>query len=85
MKEINVNTIIKDDNPIMREKSADVQLPLSQEDRELLASLYTYVDESTDPELAQEKGAKAITLGKRILRTETAGLCILSVLMFNAE
>ncbi len=36
-------------------------------------------------ELAQEKGAKAITLGKRILRTETAGLCILSVLMFNAE
>ena len=36
-------------------------------------------------ELAGEMGAKAITLGKRILRTETAGLCVLSVLMFNAE
>lgn len=30
-------------------------------------------------------GVKPITLGKRILRTETAGLCILSVLMFQLE
>jgi len=58
MEEINVNTIIKDDNPIMREKSADVQLPLSMEDRELLTRLYTYVDESTDPELAEQKGLR---------------------------
>ncbi len=35
--------------------------------------------------LAEENRAKAITLGKRILRTETAGLCILSVLMMNFE
>ncbi|MBR6514804.1 MAG: 16S rRNA (uracil(1498)-N(3))-methyltransferase [Clostridia bacterium] len=35
--------------------------------------------------LAGENGAHPITLGKRILRTETAGLCILSVLMMNAE
>lgn len=35
--------------------------------------------------LAQENGAKAITLGKRILRTETAGLTVLSVLMFALE
>lgn len=34
---------------------------------------------------AMEAGAVPLTLGKRILRTETAGLCILSVLMFQLE
>ena len=34
---------------------------------------------------ALEAGAHAITLGRRILRTETAGLAILSVLMFQWE
>ena len=34
---------------------------------------------------ALEAGAHAITLGRRILRTETAGLAILSVLMFQLE
>ena len=35
--------------------------------------------------LASEAGIHPITLGKRILRTETAGLCILSVIMFELE
>lgn len=35
--------------------------------------------------MALEAGAKEITLGKRILRTETAGLAIVSVLMFHLE
>ena len=39
--------------------------------------------EEKEIELAMQQGAKPITLGKRILRTETAGLCILSVLMMN--
>ena len=34
---------------------------------------------------AMEAGAKPVTLGKRILRTETAGLTILSILMFELE
>ncbi len=34
---------------------------------------------------AMEAGLRPITLGRRILRTETAGLCILSVLMFRLE
>ena len=41
--------------------------------------------EREEIEYAMENGAKAITLGKRILRTETAGLTTLSVLMFHLE
>ena len=36
-------------------------------------------------ELAKKYGVEPITLGKRILRTETAGLTILSVIMFELE
>lgn len=36
-------------------------------------------------ELALESGIRPVSLGKRILRTETAGLAILSVLMFSLE
>lgn len=41
--------------------------------------------EKEEVEAAIDSGAKAITLGKRILRTETAGLTTLSVLMFHLE
>ena len=41
--------------------------------------------ERAEVEQAMEAGAKPITLGKRILRTETAGLTILSILMFELE
>ncbi len=42
--------------------------------------------EEAEVELAVKKAnAKAITLGKRILRTETAGLTVLSILMFTLE
>ena len=34
---------------------------------------------------AQQAGAEPVTLGRRILRTETAGLCILSALMLHLE
>lgn len=36
-------------------------------------------------ELAMSMGAKCITLGNRILRTETAGLAILSIIMFEID
>ena len=36
-------------------------------------------------EILKDKGSRIITLGHRILRTETAGLAILSILMFNIE
>lgn len=41
--------------------------------------------EDSEIELAESFGAKQITLGKRILRTETAGPAILSVLAFQLE
>jgi len=33
----------------------------------------------------QEKGAKIVTLGKRILRTETVSLNVLSIIMYELE
>ena len=41
--------------------------------------------EKAEVEQSMEAGFVPVTLGKRILRTETAGLCILSVLMFQLE
>lgn len=41
--------------------------------------------EEDEVERAIESGAHSITLGKRILRTETAGLAILSILMYHLE
>lgn len=41
--------------------------------------------EKAEVEQAMEMGAEPITLGKRILRTETAGLTILSILMYHLE
>lgn len=41
--------------------------------------------EVSEIESAVQKGVYPVTLGKRILRTETAGLAILSVLMFQLE
>lgn len=41
-------------------------------------------DES-EIEMARELGMQPVSLGKRILRTETAGLAILSILMFELE
>ena len=41
--------------------------------------------EEEEVALAMKNGANPVTLGKRILRTETAGLTMLSVLMFHLE
>lgn len=41
--------------------------------------------EQDEVDFAKAAGITDMTLGKRILRTETAGLCILSVLMFQLD
>ncbi|MCI5774178.1 MAG: peptide deformylase [Erysipelotrichaceae bacterium] len=66
---INQQTIIKDTDPKIREKSLPVQLPLSKEDEALMKDLYTYVKESIDPDIAEAKdlrpavGISAIQVG----------------------
>lgn len=66
---INNDTIIKDTDPLIREKSLDVALPLSKEDKDLLMDMLTYVKESTDEEIAKTKnlrpavGISAIQVG----------------------
>lgn len=41
--------------------------------------------EECEVQMAVEAGIEPITLGKRILRTETAGLTVLSWLMYHLE
>lgn len=41
--------------------------------------------EEAEVELAKEAGFQAITLGRRILRTQTAGMTVLSILMYQLE
>lgn len=41
--------------------------------------------EEAEVELAKEAGFQAITLGRRILRTETVGMTVLSILMYQLE
>ena len=41
--------------------------------------------ESSEIEKAMEIGVQPVTLGKRILRTETAGLVTLAMLVYNLE
>lgn len=41
--------------------------------------------DKAEAEFALENGFNTITLGRRILRTETAGMMLMSVLMFNLE
>ena len=66
---INNDTIIKDDDSLIREKSADVSLPLCSEDKETLLEMLKYVDDSTVPEIAEAEnlrpavGISAIQIG----------------------
>ena len=56
--------------------------------RQVIASIFIGPEGGFDKdelELATNAGADIITLGRRILRTETAGLMLMSVLMYNME
>ncbi|MEY8380046.1 peptide deformylase [Ileibacterium valens] len=67
--EINMETVIHDDDPRIRQHSADVNIPLSKEDAELLFKMHQYVAESQDEQIAEVKnlqpavGIAAIQLG----------------------
>ena len=61
--------IVKDSNPIMRQKSLPVQLPLSAEDKETLDAMLDYLKKSQDDEYAAKHnirpgvGIAAIQIG----------------------
>ncbi len=66
---INNDTIIKDNDPLVRQKSQDVPVPLTAEDEQLLRDMFQYVEDSTDEEKAEKLnlrpavGISAIQLG----------------------
>jgi len=51
---IKATDIIVEGNPLLKEKSKEIPLPLSQEDEKLLLSMIEYIDNSMDEEIAQE-------------------------------
>lgn len=51
---ITMKDILDDTHEILREKSQEVALPLSKEDEELLRSMYEYLKNSTDEEIAEK-------------------------------
>jgi len=67
--QINNDTIIKDTDELIRQKSFDVELPLNDSDKKLLLQMLDYVDKSTIEEVAEKEnlrpsvGISAIQIG----------------------
>ncbi|WNS79858.1 peptide deformylase [Domibacillus sp. DTU_2020_1001157_1_SI_ALB_TIR_016] len=55
---IKMNDIVREDDPVLREKAKEVPLPASEEDKAILASLIEYVKNSQDPEIAEKYGLR---------------------------
>lgn len=76
---INIDTIIKDSDPLLRNKSKKVNLPLSKEDKGILLDLMQYCRDSHDPILCEEKklrpavGIAAIQVG---IEKQLLAICI---------
>ena len=51
--------IVKDNNPKIRKKSEEVPLPLSEEDRDLIDSMFDYLVKSQDDEYAKKHNIRA--------------------------
>ena len=55
---INNDTIIKDDDRLIRQKSVDVELPLKEDERAVLMEMLKYVDDSTVEEIAEKENLR---------------------------
>lgn len=51
--------IIKDDNPLLKEKSVDVEIPLSKEDENTLKEMIEYIFNSIDEEISAKYDLRA--------------------------
>jgi peptide deformylase len=55
---INVDTILIDPNPLLREKAKPVNVPLGVNDQKLITAMRNYVRDSKDEEIAEKKRLK---------------------------
>lgn len=55
---INIDNIIKDSDPLIREHSKEVKLPLSKMDESLIKRMYQYVHDSHDEESCEKYNLK---------------------------
>jgi peptide deformylase len=51
---ITMKDVIREGNPLLKQKSAEVKIPLSQEDEQLIIDMMEYVYNSCDPELNEK-------------------------------
>ncbi|WP_338753831.1 peptide deformylase [Bacillus sp. FJAT-52991] len=56
---ITMKDIVREGHPTLREKAAEVVLPATEQDRQILASLIQYVQNSQDPEIANKYGLRS--------------------------
>ena len=54
MKKINMDTIVLDPNPILRQKCEEVVFPMEKQDKDTLQRMLQYVRDSRDDELAEK-------------------------------
>lgn len=59
MYKINMDTIVQDPNPVLRQKSKPVSFPLQQEDIETMEDMLQYVRDSRNEELAEKYNLQA--------------------------
>lgn len=59
MYKINMDTIVQDSDPVLREKSEPVTFPLQKNDIELMEDMLKYVRDSRDEELAEKYNLQA--------------------------
>ena len=58
IKMILMKDIIKEGNPILRQKAEEVKLPLSEEDKLTLVSMLKYLMDSNDPKISEQYGLR---------------------------
>lgn len=59
MKKINMDTIVQDPNPVLRQVCEPVAFPLEDKDRQIMQSLLDYVHNSRDEDIAEKENLQA--------------------------
>lgn len=81
---IEAKDIIKDNDPLIRQKSEDVALPLSKEDHDLALALLDHVKRSQDEQIAKEEGLRP-AVGIAAIQVGIAKKLLAIVLPFEDE